>query len=317
MMSTRQHGGRPAAWLWALAWLSFAAAAWAQDGHVNGQGVLWKVARDGAADSYLFGTMHTPDARVLALPPAARAALGGAKTVALELLIADAKAASSAGAELAGSMILTDGRTLDAILGPDRFDTVAEALAKMGLPRIAAQRLKPWGAYLMLSFPQASLEPGAAPPTVLDQEIERIARDHGAALVALETVAEQVEVFAGMDEADMVRLLERVIEVGEQEGGLHAYVNGFFDRVTELYLAGDIGGIFEAWTDQLPAGDAALVERLIERLLISRNLTMVERMTPLLDDGASFVAVGAAHLPGERGVVNLLADLGFTVTPVR
>jgi uncharacterized protein YbaP (TraB family) len=301
---------------WLLVWL-FAAVQAAHAAPINSQGVLWKVARAGVADSYLFGTMHTPDARVLALPENARAALEDSQVVALELLIADARSAAAAGAELAGAMMLTDGRTLDNILGAETFDTLAATLAKMGLPRFAAQRLRPWAAYLMLNFPQASLEPGAAPEPVLDQTIERLARERGARLVALETIDEQVEVFAGMAEADMVRLLERMIAVGAREGELHAYLDDYFKAVTELYLAGDIGGILEAWRTQLPGDDEALVARLIERLITRRNRTMVERMTALLDEGRAFVAVGAAHLPGEGGVINLLSEAGYTVSPVR
>jgi uncharacterized protein YbaP (TraB family) len=169
----------------------------------------------------------------------------------------------------------------------------------------------------MLHVPQASLEPGAAPEPVLDQTIERLARERGARLVALETIDEQVEVFAGMAEADMVRLLERMIAVGAREGELHAYLDDYFKAVTELYLAGDIGGILEAWRTQLPGDDEALVARLIERLITRRNRTMVERMTALLDEGRAFVAVGAAHLPGEGGVINLLSEAGYTVSPVR
>jgi len=213
--------------------------------------------------------------------------------------------------------MLTDGRTLDSILGAETFDTLAEALAGMGLPRFAAQRLRPWAAYLMLNFPQASLDPGAVPAPVLDQTIERLAREQGARLVALETVEEQVEVFAGMDEADMVRMLERVIAVGARAGELGAYLDGYFEAVTELYLAGDIGGILEAWRTQLPGDDEALIARLIDRLISRRNRTMVERMAALLDEGAAFVAVGAAHLPGEHGVINLLNEAGYTVSPVR
>jgi uncharacterized protein YbaP (TraB family) len=49
------------------------------------------------------------------------------------------------------------------------------------------------------------------------------------------------------------------------------------------------------------------------RLVDARNRVMVARMQPRLAEGNAFVAVGAAHLPGEKGILNLLARQGYTV----
>ena len=49
------------------------------------------------------------------------------------------------------------------------------------------------------------------------------------------------------------------------------------------------------------------------RLLDERNARMVERMAPRLTEGDAFIAVGALHLPGERGILNLLAERGYRI----
>ena len=55
----------------------------------------------------------------------------------------------------------------------------------------------------------------------------------------------------------------------------------------------------------------------VERELIEkRNRTMHERAMPLIDGGNAFIAVGALHLPGNTGLVELLRQSGYRVTPV-
>ena len=54
----------------------------------------------------------------------------------------------------------------------------------------------------------------------------------------------------------------------------------------------------------------------MDRLLVKRNQRMVERMKPILKQGGAFVAVGAAHLPGETGLLYRLEKAGYRVTVV-
>jgi uncharacterized protein YbaP (TraB family) len=280
---------------------------------VNGRGVLWKVTPPGAPASYVFGTMHSPDPRVLDLPDPVRYAFARSQVVAFEVLIAG-EAAAQATAEMMRSMLLADGRRLEDIVGTEVFEAMARGLESVGLPRAAVQRLKPWGAYLLLLSPHTSFDASAPQPEVLDQRLEHDARRQGKRVVALETVAEQIEVFAGMDEGDVVWLLEGMIGEAGADGDLRGYVADYLQTLTELYLTGDIGGIIELTSAQLPEDDAASMARLLERMFDRRNEAMVERMGPLIARGDAFVAIGAAHLPGEAGVVSLLADKGYEMT---
>jgi len=74
--------------------------------------------------------------------------------------------------------------------------------------------------------------------------------------------------------------------------------------------------ILEVTQPPMPAEEAAAVDMILDRLLFQRNVVMVDRMESLLARGNAFIAIGAAHLPGERGVINLLAEKGYTVTLV-
>ena len=299
-----------------LAWLLPAALAPASADMIYGKGVLWKVETDGATTSHLFGTMHSDDERVLDLPDAADAAFAAADTVALEVLIAEPQAAAELGMKLAPQLIMTDGRTLDQMIGPERMETVAEALARSGMPAAAARLLKPWVAYMLLNVPAPRAGPDGKPLAKLDIQIERDARALGKQVEALETIDEQVALFQGFDEEKEILLLTELIDAARQRGDVAQYMNALFALVVDLYEDGEIGMILEVTQPPMPEDEVAAVDMILDRLLYQRNLIMVERMERFLANGNAFIAIGAAHLPGERGVLNLLAEKGYNITLV-
>ena len=69
---------------------------------------------------------------------------------------------------------------------------------------------------------------------------------------------------------------------------------------------------FDAATPQEQKSAEAFLRRLID----DRNVHMIERMLPRLKQGAAFIAIGALHLPGEKGILQLLTERGYTVSVV-
>jgi uncharacterized protein YbaP (TraB family) len=66
------------------------------------------------------------------------------------------------------------------------------------------------------------------------------------------------------------------------------------------------------------AADTSLhsFDDMMDQLNGDRNVTMTERMEPLLRSGRAFIAVGALHLTGDRSIITLLRARGYTVEPV-
>ena len=79
------------------------------------------------------------------------------------------------------------------------------------------------------------------------------------------------------------------------------------------YLAGDLNAFYDLMIEHTAGGDRALVESVLEGPIYARNERMVARMAERLRDGNAFIAVGALHLPGERGILHLLEQQGFAV----
>lgn len=285
-------------------WLALPLAAAQAGARLHGEGRLWQVERDGAAPSYLFGTMHTSDAGVTALPPAVEQAFNGAGGLVLEVIL-DQNAQIAMGS----AMVLNDGRTLNQIIGPELSGRVASVAGRYGLPAAGLQQLRPWAVMAMFSVPPTEMARQQAGQAPLDQLLQARAMERGTPVSALESVAEQLEVFAGLAEADQIALLDVVLTLNPQ-------VEDIFARMKSAYLAGDLATLHAMAKEQQAGSDPELDALFERRLIESRNHRMAERVAPHLARGGAFVAVGALHLSGEEGILNLLAQQGYQVERV-
>lgn len=281
-----------------LLWLAPAAAAELP----YGQGLLWRVEKEGGPVSYVLGTFHSTDARLRALPPEIDEALDRSRLAAFELLD------SPAGAEkMSAAMQLPPDRRLGDILGPDLFRRTLDAVAPLGVPVEALQRLKPWALSIFLIAPPMELVRLAQGEPAFDNWLQAEARRRGKAVAALETHEEQIEVFDGMSEAEQVAMVTDMLSD-------HARIATQYNRMFRSYLKGDTGMLMEEANDVSGVSDRAAAERFKQRLIDDRNRIMAARILPLLRDGGAFVAIGAAHLPGEEGVLARLEGRGYRVT---
>lgn len=275
----------------------------AVDAIPHGQGLLFQVERDGAPASHLFGTMHSADPEIIALPEPVEEVFRGAAAVGVEVVQAPATDVA-----LRGAMLLGAGRDLEALVGPELFGRVTEAGAVYGLPARHLRTFKPWALVALFSLPRAELMRGRG-ERPLDDELQRRAQDQGLPVFGLETAAEQIDVFDGLDLAAQVELLETALDQQPQ-------IEDWWVATRRAYLLRDTASLYGLMLEQSAAGDPELAARLVERLLDRRNERMVERMAPRLAAGRAFIAVGALHLPGERGVLRLLEEQGYEVTRV-
>jgi len=270
----------------------------------NGQGLLWKIERAELAPSYLFGTIHITDERVLDLPPAVEAAFGAARSATFEIIMTDELRMT-----MARAMVLRDGRTLESILSPELFREAATAGARYGFGPEQLKYFKPWALAMFLSVPQAELTRAAKGAVPLDQWLQNEARARGKPVYALETGDEQIALFNELSEADQLAMLESAIKD-------NARIEALFEDMTARYLARDVGGIYSEMLVQSQSMNKQLLELFLLRFNDERNRTMIARMAERLAEGGAFIAIGALHLPGERGLVSLLQNQGYRVERV-
>ena len=276
----------------------------AAEDHPFGKGLLWRIERPGTAPSHIFGTMHSADRQVAALPAPVRQVFDRAGSLTLEIAMN-----GQTQMELASSMLLFDGRNLADIAGPERLDRVVDAGARYGMPRERLMYFKPWALMLFFSVPPSEFQRQMAGGIPLDQILQQDAQGRGIALHALETIQEQIEVFGGLSETEQLALLDATMEVNPE-------IEPFFEAMREAYLARDLAGLHRL-SEEMAAGTDPKLQTLYEdRLINARNKRMVARMTERLAEGKAFIAVGALHLSGEGGILNLLQKAGYEVSRV-
>ncbi len=269
-----------------------------------GLGVLWKIEPAGVAPSHVFGTIHSTDKRVHRLPKPVKRAMRAAKLLILEVARTD-----DMPVRMARLMMLHDGRRLEDILGAELFGRFAKVARRYGLPANVLQRIKPWAALITISLPPAEKARQAAGRLPLDLALGARAQRRGIPVYGLETVEEQLGLFEGLPEADQISLLATAIRDNDKLGPV-------FERMIRTYLDRDLASLMTAAIDQTAGGNARHREIFEVRFLERRNRLMAERLRSRLETGGAFIAIGAAHLPGKTGLLNLLAQQGYTVERV-
>ena len=269
-----------------------------------GQGLLWRIEAPGGAVSHLFGTMHAADPRV-AIPPAAVAGvLDAAGSLTVEVVMTPAVRRS-----LAAAMVLGEGRTLGEMVEPGLLQRAFDVGERYGMQPWQMTALAPWALATLFAVPPAEVDQRETGAPILDDVLQDGAARRSLPLYGLESAAEQTAIFTGMSEADQVALLRLAVDE-------HPRVGWWWEQLVEAYLARDVAGNIELMLEQTAPDDRDLADRFLERLIDARNEIMVERMAPRLSEGGALVAVGALHLPGERGILRLLEQRGHAILRV-
>jgi len=270
-----------------------------------GRGLLWKIESgpsqtDRVVPSYILGTMHSEDPRVLRLPVAVQQALRSSDNFCMEL-VADERATTT----LAQRMVYTNGQTLRAVVGEQLFRQLMPLMGERGVPAQALTLLKPWAVYMTLSMPQKQTG------MFLDLQLYETAKQQGKSICGLETAEEQVSVFEKTPVEDQVVLLREIVKNPPM-------LDKQIERMTAKYLARDLAGLLALSQELTPTTpqEQQSTEEFLRRLIEERNRRMVERMLPKLRQGSTFIAVGALHLPGPSGILQLLANRGYSVVNV-
>jgi uncharacterized protein YbaP (TraB family) len=247
---------------------------------------LWRV--DGPKTPiYLYGTVHTGGRDIV--PAAAWERLKTTRTFVMETDVehADKRALAMRGINQAGP-------GLDEQLGPDLFGKLKEMMGP-GVKEEKLKRFKPWFAGLVV------LQSIMGPTEATDAALCDAARQAGQGLEFLERIEEQ---FAMLEQALDLEVLKQMLAE-------KATIRTQLDEILDAYKAGDTAAV-----ERLTMDDKQMTPAARAMLIDGRNAAWIPAIEKFAQTGDVFVAVGAAHLVGPKGVVALLRGKGYKITRV-
>jgi uncharacterized protein YbaP (TraB family) len=267
--------------------------------HAATRNFMWK-ATNAKGVVYLVGSVHLLTADYYPLDPAFDNAFKTADLLVEELDMGEMLAPASQMQMLTRGM-LPAGQTLDKVLSPETFNAVVKKFSELGMPVEPMKQFKPW----LLSLTLQGLEwqkVGFDADLGLDKHFYDIAVAQGRAVQGLETLSFQLSQFDEMSMAMQDRLLAETLKELET-------TKASFVRMADAWRAGDAPEI-----ERIVLRDLKAEPQMYERLLVNRNRTWLPKIEALfVRSKASFVVVGAAHLVGSDGLLQMLRAKGYTV----
>ena len=257
--------------------------------------LIWKAEKNDKAN-YVYGTIHTQDQFATRFPHQIRLAIFQSNTYLMEI-----KLSHESNAVFQQAMFYDNGISLEEKFDPVLINILGNQLAEYGYKNSDAKRIKPWAAFSTIGSPKPIRSPS------LDQVLMNFAQSRGLEVIGIETMQELVDTLSSIPEQDQLIILADTV-------CNRAEIIAKTKDLVDMHMRNDMLGIVKF--NEQPHQDEALFERFMQTMVYDRNVRMVERVLPYFEQGKSVMAVGALHLPGEKGILSLLEQNGFTLTPL-
>ncbi len=282
-----------------------------------GRGILWGATNEDQQIT-VVGTMHIYDERLEPIRARIKDLVQNADLLMVEATIEDQENLQKMLAADPGILFITEGPTLPDLLDEETWNLISEAATARSIPSFMAAKMQPWYLSIMLSIPPCAAQEMFSGFLGLDHLIMQDAEAAGVPMQSVESTLTIFEIFKGdpIDEQiDMLRINLLAPDVQQQ----------MFVAMLDRYFDGDVATLWEMSrvvmenTPGMSAEEAAESFATFEKsLLVDRN----QAWMPVIREASSqhdniVIAVGAAHLIGNEGILQFLQDDGWTLSPLR
>ena len=144
--------------------------------------------------------------------------------------------------------------------------------------------------------------PEIATMTTIDKYMQTLGQRKGKTIGELETADYQMELLYGNSLEEQADALLEMIDHGDSKGLLQ--------QLTNAYKSQNLDTLWKVFQEQMTGYEYDAIVKV-------RNLNWEKQMKELLPQQTTLFVVGAGHLPGESGMINLLREAGFKVKPVK
>lgn len=265
----------------------------------------WKVTKDGKT-AYLMGSIHMATEAMYPLAPEIEAAFAESKALAVE---ADIEKVDQVQLMMAVQQkgLYQGGDSLSKKLPKETLDALNAHLKKSGQDAASLDMMKPWLVGLTISMLEFK-KLGFKEELGIDKHFLDAAREKKK-ILELESAQFQIDLLSGFTDDQQEKFLKySLAEVGRMK-----------EQVTEMvatWSKGDAETFHKVSTkgnEKYPG-----IEDVMKKLIDDRNVKMAEKVEEYMKNGeTTFVVAGALHMSGEKGVVNLLKNKGYTVEQIK
>tara|TARA_B110000879_G_scaffold24305_1_gene32285 strand:- start:14 stop:847 length:834 start_codon:yes stop_codon:yes gene_type:complete len=260
---------------------------------------VWSV-RSGDNVIYLGGTVHLLRPGDYPLPDEFEEAYQASSELYFETDIA-AMSDLLVQAQMLQQLTYSDDRSLRTVLSDEAYTALSAYTQTAGLPIVMLEKFKPG---LLISTLQILVfQSMGFTPQGVDAFFHTRAVADGKAEGQLETVQEQIGFIAAMGEGNESEFILLSLKDLTETGNV-------IDGMIGAWRSGDAQGLSELFVEDMKVEAPALYDT----LLLERNLKWIPQINRMLQDAdTEFVLVGAAHIVGENGLLDLLSQEGYEI----
>jgi len=264
---------------------------------------LWRVT-SADATVYLLGSLHAATIDMYPLPAPLYKAFDEANYIVVEIDINKVDAQTQFSAIQKYGMY-SDGSGIDQHLSKDSWQKLKLYLQERQMPETFIQRMKPWLVNLTVTVAELS-RLGYDMSLGIDQHF--LNRAENKPVLELETLESQMKILSSasdkQQEADLVVTLDNLADINEMMA-----------TIRTLWQQGDAQGLYQAM--KIDAEKYPGFKKQWEALLDTRNIAMAKKIKSYMaSDATYFVIVGALHIGGKNGLLDLLSKQGYKVKQV-
>lgn len=262
--------------------------------------LCWRITGPGLKQpSYLYGTMHVSDKRVFHFGDKVTKAFDASRAYAMEL---DPDKALNPAVAL--SLVMKDGSRISRML-PDSDYRFADSVIKVatGFGLAPFDQVEPVLVTALLEMGSMGMTAGdtANMSEEMDLYFYRKAREQHKKQIGIETVDEQIAALHSLTYQEQADQLKDAIEQMR-------HADGAGDKdLLKYYIQQDLDSLL-AMSDE-----SQMPDKFYKALVTDRNIRMADRIAEFIRKQPTFIAIGALHLPGDGGVIELLRRKGYTV----
>jgi len=268
--------------------------------------LLWKISGNGLKKpSYLFGTHHLISIQFLDSVPGLYKSFNECDKVIGEICTSNLDAASI----IQDASIMPNGTKIDDLLTIEQYNVVDKELKstiKMGLKQVAIMNPT-----LILTIYEAELFKkitGFSDNNQSDSYLQLVAYEKEKTVEGLETVQEQINIL--YNTGTLKRQAEILYHTINDKDSLISDIK----ILNKLYKQGNIEELYRLSHGKGKKHDYTDEE--LSKILYERNEKWATKISNTISSASCFIAVGAGHLGGKRGLIKLLQKQGYSVKPV-